>query len=165
MGVLKNFRTREAANLHQAVFKLHRRLRAETATITDLSEHEENVLMALYQTPGLTNAELARHEHITPQSMNKITAAMLKHNVFESRKDPHDKRRKELRLTGQGRALAESIEQQRALWLCATVGQELEEDEAQLLTRVLPILHRLSERSQAKRHKFIPVAPASSTEI
>ncbi|MBM7050451.1 MarR family winged helix-turn-helix transcriptional regulator [Rothia sp. ZJ1223] len=162
---MKNFSQKDAANLHLAVFKLHRRLRAETATITQLSEHEENVLMALHYTPGLTNAELARHEHITPQSMNKITAAMLKHGVLESQKNVHDKRRKELLLTGQGRELAESVAQQRALWLAATVGQEFEPEEAQQLARVLPLLHRLSDKKQMQQHKFIPVAPPLETEI
>lgn len=156
---MEKFSREQSDNLHFAVFKLQRRLRNETASITSLSATEESVLFTLSRTPRLTNAELARHEHITAQSMNKITATMMKHGVLDSGKNSRDKRRKELFLTEQGRVLVSSISQQRSRWLTATIEQEFTEEEAAQLDAALELLHKISDKTSAPTSKFIPVAP------
>ena len=75
---MENFSYEQASTLRYSVFRMHRRLRNETDSHSPLSFAEETVLAQLQAAPRQTGAELARFQRMTPQSMNKIVASLLR---------------------------------------------------------------------------------------
>ncbi|WP_237207861.1 MarR family winged helix-turn-helix transcriptional regulator [Rothia nasimurium] len=143
---MENFLQEQAGTLRYAVFRMHRRLRNETASHSPLSFAEETVLDQLRVTPRQTGAELARFQRMTPQSMNKIVASLLHRGYLASGKNLHDKRRKELYLTEHGRATITALIDRRDAWLVERAAEIFNEDEAARLSEALPLLRRLADR-------------------
>ncbi|WP_421083092.1 MarR family winged helix-turn-helix transcriptional regulator [Rothia nasimurium] len=111
------------------------------------------MLAQLQAGPRQTGAELARFQRMTPQSMNKIVASLLTRGYIASGKNLHDKRRKELYLTEQGRATIETIASRRDRWIIERADEILTQDEAAQLAEALPLLRRLVDReTKAERN-------------
>ncbi|WP_237193919.1 MarR family winged helix-turn-helix transcriptional regulator [Rothia nasimurium] len=104
------------------------------------------MLAQLQAAPRQTGAELARFQRMTPQSMNKIVASLLRRGYIASGKNLHDKRRKELYLTEQGSATIDSIISRRDRWIVERADEILNADEAAQLAAALPLLRRLVDR-------------------
>ncbi|MGH1978743.1 MarR family winged helix-turn-helix transcriptional regulator [Rothia sp. L_38] len=104
------------------------------------------MLAQLQAAPRQTGAELARFQRMTPQSMNKIVASLLRRGYIASGKNLHDKRRKELYLTEQGSATIDSIISRRDRWIVERADEILTADEAAQLAAALPLLRRLVDR-------------------
>ncbi|WP_326503100.1 MarR family winged helix-turn-helix transcriptional regulator [Rothia nasimurium] len=104
------------------------------------------MLAQLQAAPRQTGAELARFQRMTPQSMNKIVASLLRRGYIASGKNLHDKRRKELYLTEQGSTTIDSIISRRDRWIVERADEILNEDEAAQLAAALPLLRRLVDR-------------------
>ncbi|WP_237186195.1 MarR family winged helix-turn-helix transcriptional regulator [Rothia nasimurium] len=104
------------------------------------------MLAQLQAAPRQTGAELARFQRMTPQSMNKIVASLLRRGYIASGKNLHDKRRKELYLTDQGSATIDSIISRRDRWIVERADEILTADEAAQLAAALPLLRRLVDR-------------------
>ena len=83
---------------------------------------------------------------MTPQSMNKIVASLLRRGYIASGKNLHDKRRKELYLTDQGSATIDSIISRRDRWIVERADEILTADESVQLAAALPLLRRLVDR-------------------
>ena len=135
-----------ARSLHHSVFRMHRRLRNESASSSPFTFSEETVLAQLLTQPRQTGAELARFQQITPQSMNVIVKSLLARGYLSSGKNLLDKRRKELYLTEQGTRMITSIQAEREEWLVGRVAEALTEEETQVLVKALPVLRTMVDR-------------------
>jgi DNA-binding MarR family transcriptional regulator len=62
-------------------------------------------LTVLERHPDLTSAQLARNSFVTAQTMADMVTALHKQNLIERHRDPNDRRRLVLALTGTGRRL------------------------------------------------------------
>ncbi|MDO4916727.1 MAG: MarR family transcriptional regulator [Rothia sp. (in: high G+C Gram-positive bacteria)] len=129
---------------------MHRRLRNESLRDFPMNYSEESVLAQLYQQPRQTGAELARFQRITPQSMTKIVAHLVKQGWVEKGKNPHDKRRKELFLTGEGRAQVEAINQARERWILDKADEVIDPAEYESLLYALKTLKSMTARADPK---------------
>src|SRR3954451_11549733 len=81
-----------AADLEAGIGVLVRRLR-QLQGAGDLTLSESAALARLDRSGSATSAELARHEHVTPQSMGAILATLESRGFVERRRDPGDARR------------------------------------------------------------------------
>lgn len=144
---MENFLAEHARSLHHSVFRMHRRLRNESASSSPFTFSEETVLAQLLVQPRQTGAELARFQQITPQSMNVIVKSLLARGYLSSGKNLLDKRRKELYLTEQGTRMITSIQAEREEWLVGRVAEALSEEETQMLVKALPVLRTMVDRA------------------
>ncbi len=144
---MENFLAKHARSLHHSVFRMHRRLRNESASSSPFTFSEETVLAQLLTQPRQTGAELARFQQITPQSMNVIVKSLLARGYLSSGKNLLDKRRKELYLTDQGTRIIASIQAEREEWLMGRVTEALTEEEIQVLVKALPVLRTMVDRA------------------
>lgn len=143
---MKKFLSEQARSLYHSVFRMHRRLRNESASSSPFTFSEETVLAQLLAQPRQTGAELARFQQITPQSMNVIVKSLLARGYLASGKNLLDKRRKELYLTDQGTRIITSIQAEREEWLMGRVAEVLSEEEIQVLVKALPVLRTMVDR-------------------
>ena len=91
-----------ATDLRGVASALVRRLRAESAGQT-LSMSQGAVLVLLHKSGRSTVADLARLEHVTPQSMGAIIASLEGEGLVTRALDPDDARRWNASLTEAGR--------------------------------------------------------------
>ena len=161
---MENFSYEQAGTLRYSVFRMHRRLRNETDSHSPLSFAEETVLAQLQAAPRQTGAELARFQRMTPQSMNKIVASLLRRGYIASGKNLHDKRRKELYLTDQGSATIDSIISRRDRWIVERADEILTADEAAQLAAALPLLRRLVDR-ETKAERLAALQEEAGTGV
>lgn len=89
--------------LRAVVHDLTRRLSAEGKTTNELSHPEETVLARLHQRPGITSADLARREEVSPQSRSATAGALSAGGHVFATPDAEDSRRRNLHLTDAGR--------------------------------------------------------------
>lgn len=125
------------------VWDATRRLRQESEGVTDVPLAQQAVLRRLDSAPGLTSAELARAEFVRPQSMNATVAAMRRQGLLESRVGQEDARRRELRLTTDGRATLGQIRATRADWLQVRLEETLTATERAALGEAIVLLRRV----------------------
>ncbi|MDY3049428.1 MAG: MarR family transcriptional regulator [Rothia sp. (in: high G+C Gram-positive bacteria)] len=162
---MANFLYEQAGTLRYVVFRMHRRLRNETDSHSPLSFPEETVLAQLQAVPRQTCAELARFQRITPQSMNKIVASLLRRGYIAAGKNLHDKRRKELYLTEQGSSTIDSIVSRRDRWILERAEEILDPQEAAQLAEVLPLLRRLVDRETKAERQALLAARKADLEM
>ena len=70
-----------------------------------LTALQYTALTVLERHPNLTGAHLARHSFVTGQSMADMVTALLDRGLIERHRDPADRRRLVIALTGDGRRL------------------------------------------------------------
>ena len=97
----------------QAVFweTKHDMVRASTAAFSQHGVHEgqQYVLMALWETDGLTPGEVAKRLGIATPTVTRTTARMAAAGLLRREPHPSDRRLVRLTLTEKGRALEETI--------------------------------------------------------
>lgn len=120
---------------------LTKKLAQESEGITELTAPQENLMVRIYQNPGLTGAELARHLYISPQSVNITVTPLISNKLVEVHRNPTDGRRRELHLTPAGRTTVDNIRSHRTQWLSQKLGALTEDEKKQLLTAI-EILHK-----------------------
>ena len=92
-----------------------------------------------------TTADLARAEHVTPQSAGALVAKLEVEGWVTRRGDATDGRRQLLLLSAAGRkALATRRAEQRT-WLAGVIGERLAPAEQRTLAAALPLLRKLAE--------------------
>ena len=75
------------------------------ATPQGLTALQYTALTVLERHPDLTGAHLARHSFVTGQSTADMVTALVNRGLIERHRDPADRRRLVLALTGDGRRL------------------------------------------------------------
>jgi len=129
--------------LRLLVWDYGRRLRLEAGPVSDLTWTQQAVLRRLHETPGLTGAELARADLVTPQSMNATVAGLKRMGLVQSRRGTADARRQELSLTEQGRASVERVWDRRDAWLQERIATGLDDGQRAELDGALELLRSL----------------------
>lgn len=141
MGAQQDAELAEA--LRQVVWDLNRRLREDTEPLTRLPVPHQMVLARIERNPGITQAALARAEHVKPQSMSTTLAPLLEHGYVEARADERDARQRCLFATEQGSELIARIRRTRAGWLAQRIDGALDGAEKERLAQAVDLLKRL----------------------
>ena len=128
--------------LTQAVGQIIRRLRAD-ANPGGLTVSQTAALAWLDDTGGMTNAELARAEAMTPQSMNTILSGLEQAGMVARQPHPTDRRQILFSLTAQGAEARRVRSTAKQKWLLAAVAK-LDADDRQILLSAAQLIRNLS---------------------
>lgn len=133
-----------AAELRALIGKLRRRLR-KTLVVEGLTLSQLPVLGLLDREGPATVSELARAEHVRPQSMGVTVAAMQAAGLLIGTPDPGDGRRTLLTLTPLARELIRSTRAAREDWLFHAIRDRFNAGEQDALARGIALLKRLAD--------------------
>jgi DNA-binding MarR family transcriptional regulator len=108
------------------------------------------VLVNLLEAPGSNLRELARRLRMDEPSASRIVSSLARRRLVKARKDPADRRRRNLELTVEGRAFAVKVAPVAAeVRQAVEAGFTVEEKETlrRLLVRVASNMDRLEQRA------------------
>jgi len=128
--------------LRIAIQKLARRIRSNRGN--ELGDSQLSVLFTLQREGGMSPAELATREQVTPPSMSRTINALDTRGLVTRSPDPGDARRVIVSITETGQALLRATSELRASWFRDRF-HELSAAEQSLLHDVLPLLQRLGD--------------------
>lgn len=134
-----------AAELRIGVSLLYRRLKAHQMDGVDGSPSipELAALVRLDRGGPTTNADLAKAEQISPQSMSATLAGLERRGLIARAADPRDGRRVLLSVTATGKATIEAKRAVRTQQITAALAH-LDEGEIAALRAAVPALERLA---------------------
>jgi DNA-binding MarR family transcriptional regulator len=119
---------RLASDVREVASALIRRLRAASADQV-LSMSQVAVLFRLQKSGPSTIADLARREHVTPQSMGATVASLEEGGLVARRADPNDARRWNAFLTEAGTHALLAGRAARQAWLAHAIAERLSDEE------------------------------------
>jgi DNA-binding MarR family transcriptional regulator len=130
--------------VRQAVVRLARRLR------TQRQEHGVgnlgvSVLSQLHRHHALTPGALAAAEHVSPQTLTRVLAALEGAGLVARHGDPSDGRQSLLELTPAGLSVLHRDAARREEWLAAAMVAELTPAERQIVRVAAGLLDRLAD--------------------
>ena len=131
-----------ASELRQVASDLVRRLRAESATQA-LSMSQTAVLVRLHNDGPSTVADLARAEHVKPQSMGATVASLEEEGLVARKEDANDARRWNASLTAAGKRVLLSGRAARQAWLSRAIEQRLDDSEQRRLAETVALLRKV----------------------
>jgi len=131
-----------ASELRQVASDLVRRLRAESANEA-LSMSQTAVLVRLHQDGPSTVADLARAEHVKPQSMGATVASLEEEGLVARKEDANDARRWNASLTAAGKHVLLSGRAARQAWLSRAIEQRLDDSEQRRLAETVALLRKV----------------------
>jgi DNA-binding MarR family transcriptional regulator len=131
-----------AAVLLTAIGKLYRRIR-QTKVLGDLSLPESSALSQLRHGPA-TSAQLAKAEHISPQSMGATLGTLEQKGLVARSPDPDDGRRVILSLTPAGADTVNAKRSRRTQQLTGALEHFSPAQRRQLI-EALPLLEELAD--------------------
>ncbi|HEY8997089.1 MAG TPA: MarR family transcriptional regulator [Edaphobacter sp.] len=142
-------RTEELAvsELAESIVLLVRRVRAATIDDHDLSLAERSLLGRLNRDGASTTADLARLEHMKPQSMGAIVAGLVEKGLVKRKPHPTDGRQFLIDLTAKGAAVRRSIRAAKESWIAQAVA-ELSPAEKKTLFAAGEIMRRMVSGAQ-----------------
>ena len=130
-----------AADLRPVVLRLARGLRKETEQL-GVTARQATLLWLIKRSPGLSLAELAAEEDISPPALSGHVDRLEAAGLVERVRSSPDRRRVGLRLTEKGSQLLRRVRARRTTWLARRM-RSLEPDELEAVEAALPALHRL----------------------
>lgn len=133
-----------ARAVRQSVTRLARRLRTQRQA-HGVSPTGVSVLARLYRDGTATPRYLAEAEHLAPQSLTRILAALEERRLIERRTDPADGRQALLSLTAAGRVVLREDSERRERWLAAAMADELTPQERATVLAAAELLDRLAD--------------------
>lgn len=125
------------------VQRLARRIRANRAD-AQLSDAHLSALFALDKHGQLSPGELARHERVTPPSINRTINAIERAGWVTRADDPADGRRVVVSLTDAGRELLATTRALRSRWFSAHLDA-LSDDERARLAAAADVIRKLAD--------------------
>ncbi len=128
-----------AADLRPVVLRLARGLRKETEQV-GITARQATLLWLIRRSPGLSLAELAAEEDISPPALSGHVDRLEAAGLVERIRSGKDRRR--VRLTESGSQLLRRVRARRTTWLAERMGS-LTPDELEAIETALPALHRL----------------------
>ena len=134
-----------ANELRELSGELSRRLRAESSGQA-LSMTQTSVLARLFKGGPATIADLARAEHIKPQSMGVTIASLEEDGLVERTADPDDARRWNASLTDRGKQQFLAGRSARQAWLSHAIADRLDETEQRQLLEAAVLLKKVLAR-------------------
>lgn len=133
----------DSDDLRLLVQRLARRIRANRAD-DSISDAHLGALFALDKLGPLSPGELARHERVTPPSINRTINAVEQAGWVRRSDDPADGRRVVVSLTDQGRQLLATTRAMRSRWF-STHLDALSADERERLARAADVIRKLAD--------------------
>ena len=132
-----------AADLRPILLRLARELRKETEQL-GVTARQATLLWLVRRSPGLSLAELAHEEGISPPAMSGHVDRLERAGLLERERSSKDRRRVGLRLTEDGQKLMRRIRARRTTWLADRL-RTLDPAELDAVEAALPALLRLVE--------------------
>ena len=130
-----------AAELRPVVLRLARGLRKETEQV-GITARQATLLWLIKRSPGLSLAELAAEEDISPPALSGHVDRLENAGLVARERSETDRRRVGLRLTDEGEQLLRRVRARRTTWLAART-RSLEPEELEAIEAALPALQRL----------------------
>jgi DNA-binding MarR family transcriptional regulator len=130
-----------AAELRPVLLRLARELRKETEQL-GITARQATLLWLVKRNPGLSLAELAAEEGISPPAMSGHVDRLERVGLIERVRSTEDRRRVGLRLTDDGLRLMRRIRARRTTWLADRLGA-LDASELEAVAAAVPALSRL----------------------
>jgi DNA-binding MarR family transcriptional regulator len=130
-----------AADLRPVVLRLARGLRKETEQL-GVTARQATLLWLIRRNPGLSLAELAAEEDISPPALSGHVDRLETAGLVERVRSDADRRRVGLRLTDDGSQLLRRVRARRTTWLAGRM-RSLTPEELEAIEAALPALHRL----------------------
>jgi DNA-binding MarR family transcriptional regulator len=135
--------TREeiASELRPVLLRLARELRKETEQL-GVTARQATLMWLVRRSPGLSLAELAAEEGISPPAMSGHVDRLERAGLIERVRSSEDRRRVGLRLTEEGARVMRNVRARRTTWLAERL-RVLEPHELEAIDAALPALMRL----------------------
>jgi DNA-binding MarR family transcriptional regulator len=130
-----------ASELRPVLLRLARELRKETEQL-GVTARQATLLWLVKRSPGLSLAELAAEEGISPPALSGHVDRLERAGLLERVRSSEDRRRVGLRLTEEGARLMRRIRARRTTWLAERL-RELDESELAAIDAAVPALLRL----------------------
>ena len=130
-----------ADDLRPVLLRLARELRKETEQL-GVTARQATLLWLVKRSPGLSLAELAAEEGISPPALSGYVDRLERAGLLERVRSSEDRRRVGLRLTDDGVRLMRRIRARRTTWLAERL-QRLEPAERDSVQAAIPALQRL----------------------
>ena len=130
-----------AAELRPVLLRLARELRKETEQL-GVTARQATLLWLVKRSPGLSLAELAAEEGISPPALSGHVDRLERAGLLERVRSSEDRRRVGLRLTEEGARLMRRIRARRTTWLAERL-RELDQSELAAIDAAVPSLLRL----------------------
>jgi DNA-binding MarR family transcriptional regulator len=134
-----------ATELALAIKRLRARLRAEARPAEGWTISQLSALRRLVGEGPTTASDLARAEHVRPQSMAAIVATLRDGDLVAASPDPADGRKTLLRATAAGRRLVKARSESREAWLAGAIGDLAEHGRATALADAIVLLNALAD--------------------
>jgi DNA-binding MarR family transcriptional regulator len=130
-----------ADELRPVLLRLARELRKETEQL-GVTARQSTLLWLVKRSPGLSLAELAAEEGISPPALSGYVDRLERAGLLARVRSTQDRRRVGLELTDEGQKLLRRIRARRTTWLAGRLG-ELDTAELAALASATPALHKL----------------------
>lgn len=130
-----------AAELRPVLLRLARELRKETEQL-GVTTSQATLLWLVKGSPGLSLAELAAEEGISPPALSGHIDRLERAGLIERVRSSEDRRRVGLRLTDQGERLLRRVRARRTTWLVERLGT-LDPSEIEAIEAAVPALMKL----------------------
>ena len=135
-----------ASDLRPVLLRLSRELRKETEQL-GVTARQATLLWLVKRSPGLSLAELAAQEGISPPALSGHVDRLESAGLLERVRSTEDRRRVGLRLTDEGTRLMRRIRARRTTWLADRL-RALDPGELKAVEAAIPALqHLLREQS------------------
>ena len=132
-----------AADLRPVLLRLARELRKETEQL-GVTARQTTLLWLVKRSPGLSLAELAVEEGISPPAMSGHVDRLERAGLLARERSSDDRRRVGLRLTAEGERLLRRVRARRTTWLADRL-RTLEPEALVAVETAIPALMRLVE--------------------
>jgi DNA-binding MarR family transcriptional regulator len=130
-----------AADLRPVLLRLARELRKETEQL-GITARQATLLWLVKRSPGLSLAELAGEEGISPPAMSGHVDRLERAGLIERVRSTDDRRRVGLRLTEEGARLLRRVRARRTTWLTDRLGA-LDPAQLEAVEAAVPALAQL----------------------
>jgi DNA-binding MarR family transcriptional regulator len=132
-----------AAELRPVLLRLARELRKETEQL-GVTARQTTLLWLVKRSPGLSLAELAVEEGISPPAMSGHIDRLERAGLLARERSSDDRRRVGLRLTDEGERLLRRVRARRTTWLADRL-RALDPEALDAVEAAVPALMRLVE--------------------
>ena len=130
-----------ASDLRPVLLRLSRELRKETEQL-GVTARQATLLWLVKRSPGLSLAELAAEEGISPPALSGHVDRLENAGLLERVRSTDDRRRVGLRLTDEGTRLMRRIRARRTTWLADRL-RTLQPAELKAVESAIPALQQL----------------------
>jgi len=130
-----------AAELRPVLLRVARELRKETEQL-GITARQATLLWLVRRKPGLSLAELAAEEGISPPAMSGHVDRLERAGLLERVRSTDDRRRVGLLLTDEGQRLMRRVRARRTTWLAERLSA-VEPHELEAIEAAIPALARL----------------------